>query len=80
MFTFLTVIIILNKQKYLFSKTENRKVKQILSGGWHQQKGEDIRKGCRRVNMVEYYVLRNENGKMRPGKTIPGMGKGDKGG
>jgi hypothetical protein len=27
--------------------------------------GEDIRKGYRRVNMVEYYVLMYENGKMR---------------
>jgi hypothetical protein len=26
---------------------------QVLSGGWHQWEGEDIRKGCRRVNMVE---------------------------
>jgi hypothetical protein len=35
--------------------------------------GEDIRKRCRRVNMVEYYALKNENGKMRPGETVPGM-------
>jgi hypothetical protein len=28
--------------------------------------------------MVEYYVLMNENGKMRPGETVPGMGKGIK--
>jgi hypothetical protein len=29
---------ILNKQKYLFfsSKIEDRKVKQVLSSGWHQ--------------------------------------------
>jgi hypothetical protein len=26
---------ILNKQKYLFSKMENRKLKQVLSGGWY---------------------------------------------
>jgi hypothetical protein len=25
------------------------------------------------VNMVEYYVLMCENGKMRPAETIPGM-------
>jgi hypothetical protein len=37
---------------------------------------EDIRKGCRRVTMVEYYALMNENGKMRPAETIPGMGEG----
>jgi hypothetical protein len=30
---------ILNKQKCLFSKTENRKVKQVLSGGWYQCEG-----------------------------------------
>jgi hypothetical protein len=35
--------------------------------------GSDIRKGYRRVNMVEYYVLMYENGKMRPVETIPGM-------
>jgi hypothetical protein len=35
--------------------------------------GEDIRKGCSRVNMVEYYALMNENGKMRLGETLPGM-------
>jgi hypothetical protein len=64
------------KQKCLFSKTENRKVKQVLSGVWYQWEGEDIRKGCRRVNMVEYYVLMYENGKMRPVETIPGMGEG----
>jgi hypothetical protein len=27
------------------------------------------------VNMVEYYVFMYENGKMRPVKTIPGMGE-----
>jgi hypothetical protein len=37
---------------------------------------EDIRKGCWRVNMVEYYVLMYENGKMRPVETVPGMGGG----
>jgi hypothetical protein len=26
------------------------------------------------VNMVEYYVLMYENGKMRPVEAIPGMG------
>jgi hypothetical protein len=29
-------IAILNKQKCLSLKTENRKVKQVLSGGWYQ--------------------------------------------
>jgi hypothetical protein len=53
---------------------EDRKVKQVLSGGWyHQKEEEDIRKGCRRVNMVEYDVLMYENGKIRPAETIPRM-------
>jgi hypothetical protein len=56
---------------------EDRKVKQVLPGGWHQCGG--YRKGCRRVNVVEYYVLMHENGKMRPVETIPGMGERDKG-
>jgi hypothetical protein len=28
--------------------------------------------------MVEYYALVYENGKMRPGETVPGMGEGIK--
>jgi hypothetical protein len=39
--------------------------------------GEDVRKGCRRVNVVEYYELMYVNGKMRPVDTIPGLGKGE---
>jgi hypothetical protein len=41
--------------------------------GWHQWEGEDIRKGCGRVTMVEYYALMNENGKMRTVEIIPGI-------
>jgi hypothetical protein len=37
---------------------------------------EDMRKGCRRVNMVEYYTLMDENGKMRPVETVLRMGEG----
>jgi hypothetical protein len=57
-----------------FKNRQKRMVKQILSGDWYQWEGEDIRKGWRRVNMVEYYVLMYENGKMRPVETIPGRG------
>jgi hypothetical protein len=36
-------------------------------------------RGCKErvweVNMVEYYALMYENGKMRPVETIPGMGE-----
>jgi hypothetical protein len=28
------------------------------------------------VNVVEYYVLMNENGKMTPVETVPGFGGG----
>jgi hypothetical protein len=30
---------ILNKQKWLLSKIENRKIKQFLSGSWYQWEG-----------------------------------------
>jgi hypothetical protein len=32
---------------------KDKKVKQFLSGGWYQWKGEDKRKECKRVNIVE---------------------------
>jgi hypothetical protein len=32
---------------------ENRKVKQVLSRGWYQGEWEDIKKGCRRMDLVE---------------------------
>jgi hypothetical protein len=35
-----------------------------------------MKEGCRRVNMVESYVLMYEDGKMRPVETVPGMGEG----
>jgi hypothetical protein len=37
---------------------------------------EDRGKVWWRVNMVEYYVLMCETGKMRPVETVPGTGKG----
>jgi hypothetical protein len=52
---------------------ENRKVKQSRLRVGTSGRGEDIRKGCRRVNMVEYYALMNENGKMRPAEAVPGI-------
>jgi hypothetical protein len=60
-------------ENVFFAKTENR-TEQVLSGGWHQWE-EDIRKGCRGVDMVEYYVLMYENGNMRPVESILGMGE-----
>jgi hypothetical protein len=42
------------KMSFFFSKTENKKAKQVLSGGLVPVGGwEDLRKGCRRVSMVE---------------------------
>jgi hypothetical protein len=38
-------------------------------------RGEDIRKGCRRVNMVEYYALVYANRKMRPVETFQEWGR-----
>jgi hypothetical protein len=47
-------IAILNKQKCLFSKAEDKKVKQVLSWGVVSVEGrEGVRKRCRRVNVVE---------------------------
>jgi hypothetical protein len=34
----------------------------------------DIRKGCRKLNVVDIYVLMHENGKLRPVEIIPAMG------
>jgi hypothetical protein len=45
---------LLIKQKCLFSKTDNRKIKQVL-GGVTSGRGEDIWKGCRKMNMVEIF-------------------------
>jgi hypothetical protein len=44
--------------------------KQVLSGDRYQQGGEDIRKGCRRVDVVEME-------KIRPVETIPGVEGGE---
>jgi hypothetical protein len=41
--------------------------------------GGGYKERVRRVNMVEYYALMYENGKMRPVETIPGMAGGDRG-
>jgi hypothetical protein len=40
---------------------------------------KDIRKGCRRMNVVEYYVLTHVNGKMRPAETSRNGRSRDKG-
>jgi hypothetical protein len=67
---------ILNKQKchfFSFTKSENRKMEKVLSGGIIPVGvggcGERLWKG-------EYCVHMYVSGKMRPVKTIPGMGEG----
>jgi hypothetical protein len=59
------------KQKCLFSKMIDRKVKQVLSGGWSGRG----RGGCKERAYIrwKYYVLMYENGKMRPFETPPGV-------
>jgi hypothetical protein len=65
-----------NKQNCAFFKNGDQKVKQVLSGSWYQWDGEDIRKGCRRVTMVEYSVLMYENGKIKSGESSPRIREG----
>jgi hypothetical protein len=56
----------LKQQKYHFSKTEDRKVKQVLSGVDTSGRGEDISKGCRRVNMVKILCTHEKIVKHKP--------------
>jgi hypothetical protein len=46
-------IAILNKQKCLFSKVEDWKVKLVLSGGWYQWEGGGYKERVNEGNMVE---------------------------
>jgi hypothetical protein len=59
----------LNKHKclfYFFTKTENRRAENVLSGGLVPVGGgEDVGRRCRRVNMYKYYVHIYSNRKMR---------------
>jgi hypothetical protein len=36
-----------------FLQNREQKVKQVLPGVGNSERGEDIRKGCKRVNVVE---------------------------
>jgi hypothetical protein len=74
-------IVILNKQKNgLFHKNREQEDKTgpVLWVG-SRGKGEDIRKGCRRVNMVEILYILVCKWRMRPVETISGKGEGKKG-
>jgi hypothetical protein len=70
--------LISNKQKCYFflflffssTKSENRRVEQVLPGREGTSGlGEDIRKGYRRVNMMQISCIMYGNGKMRPVET-----------
>jgi hypothetical protein len=50
-------------------------LKMKSSGVWHQWEMEDLRKGCRKVNMEEILKVMHENGKTRLVETISGMGE-----
>jgi hypothetical protein len=44
-----------NLSKLVFkkkNKKQDRKVKQVLSGGWYQWEAGGYKEGCRRVNVV----------------------------
>jgi hypothetical protein len=49
-----------------------RKIRSCLGFG-SSRRGEDVGKGCRRVNMVEIICTHVRNGKLRPLETIPGI-------
>jgi hypothetical protein len=63
---------ILNKKGFFSSKTKDRKIKWVLSGGLVPMGWGRYREWVK--NMVEYYVLMYENGKMRPVETILRIG------
>jgi hypothetical protein len=73
-------IAILNKQKCHFFFYKNRDQEGRTGpawGGGTSGKGEDVGRGCRRVNMVQIFVHVYVTWKMRPVETVPGMGEGD---
>jgi hypothetical protein len=54
---------------------ENRKVKQFMSGGWYQQKGEGYKERVKEAECMKILCM-YENGKMRHIEIIPGIGGG----
>jgi hypothetical protein len=55
---------------------EDSKVKQVLSGGWHQWEGEGYKVKIWESVCWKYYVLTHENGKVKPVQTILRTGIG----
>jgi hypothetical protein len=65
---------------FSFIKLENRRVEQVLSGGTGTSgSGDEVGKGCRRMNMVEILYTRVCKQINETIETLPGMGKRDKG-
>jgi hypothetical protein len=56
---------------FSFTKSENRRAEQVLPGAGEgaSERGEDVGRGCRRVNMGKHCVHMDVNGKMRPVDT-----------
>jgi hypothetical protein len=71
----------LRPTKMSIFKKKNREQEGRTGPVWgYQWEGEDVEKGLRRMNMVQYYNIYLHvyaNGKMRPVETIPGMGGGE---
>jgi hypothetical protein len=70
--------VILNKQKCLFPKTADRKVKQALSGNWSQWERGGDKERVKEEEYVEIFCTHLRKLKMRPVETILRMGGGIK--
>jgi ferredoxin-like protein FixX len=68
---------ILNKQKCLSSKMKDRQIKQVLPSDCNQWRVDNMRKGCRRVNMVEILCTHDGKWKNETFQIIPKMGMGE---
>jgi hypothetical protein len=69
----------LKQTKMSFLKNKNQEQEgtaDSVKRACTSERGEDVGKGCRWVNMVQILYTHIVNGNMRPAETIPGMGKG----
>jgi hypothetical protein len=67
----------LKQTKMSFFKNGEQEGKTGPVWGWYQWRAEGVGKGCR-GRIWWKYVLKYDNGRMSPIKTIPGMGGGEK--
>jgi hypothetical protein len=63
-------VAILNKQKCLFSKMKDRKIKQVPFWCWYQWEWGGYREGVKKGKFGGNICLMYENGKMRLIETI----------